>query len=137
MPNKPRYELRKDNQVLVVYVYGAWNEGIAKRFIRAFKALAKTVWDKPWAHIVYLEEWALSTPAVEPMVKEMLEWCVDNGMSHTVRVYAPDPLKDFQINKMFEEGYKNHIVAHFENVDDAFEYLAQQGLPVSESKIVA
>jgi len=56
--------------VLLGKASGTWNIETALRFSLEFRQLALSLNTSKWAHIMYLEDWQLGTPEIEPIVKK-------------------------------------------------------------------
>lgn len=99
----PAFTLWTEQQVLLAVVRGGWNERTALDYADAFKQAAKPLLGQPWAHIVYLDDWQLGVPEIEPIVRGLVSWCLDNGLRHAAHVYSPNMVKQYQLNKMISD----------------------------------
>ena len=76
-----KYSIRVDNKVMIIHCYGSWNAVIARQFIAEFKETARYLYHAPWAHIVFFDDWVLSTPDCEQPINDMLTWaCQSMGL---------------------------------------------------------
>lgn len=131
------YVIRADNNVVIVHIKGAWDLPIAEQFSLEFKRVGRQLSRTPWAHLVYFDEWALSTPDVEPVINEMLVWAQINNMTHTARVYKDHALKTYQLNRMLDAEKQKDTICHVETASEGFEWLSKHGFHVNIAKVVA
>lgn len=132
-----KYSIRLDNQVMVIHCYGCWNATTALQFIEEFKRTAQYIYQSSWAHIVFFDDWVLSTPDCEAPVNDMLKWAVRNKMTHSVRIYREDALKSYQLNRMMDERDNSHVIRHFYTEEEGFNWLAESGYLVEQPRVVA
>lgn len=126
------FTLWTEQQVLLAVVRGGWNERTALDYAEAFKAAAKPLLGDDWAHIVYLDDWELGGPEIEPVVRGLVNWCVNNGLRHAAHVYSPNMVKQYQLNKMVSDTIRLSATEQFEkrvySTDlEAFAWLHQLG----------
>ena len=131
-----KYSIRVDNQVMIIHCYGSWNEVIARQFIAEFKETARYLYHAPWAHIVFFDDWTLSTPDCEQPINDMLTWAVNHKMTHSVRIYREDALKSYQLNRMMDEQDTSHVIRHFYTEEQGFNWLAECDYLVEQARIV-
>ncbi|WP_333608881.1 hypothetical protein [Arsukibacterium sp.] len=123
----PKFELWHEQRVILAKARGCWNRYTAEDYAAQFKALALPLAGSDWAHIVYLDDWQLGVPEIEPVVQELVAWCLANGLRYAAQVYCPSMVKQYQLDKMII-----NCTAHFEkrvypNEQDAFAWLASVG----------
>lgn len=128
----PAFTLWTEQRVLMAVLRGGWNERTALDFADAFKQTAKPLLGQPWAHIVYLDDWELGVPEIEPIVRGLVSWCIDNGLRHAAQVYSPNMVKQYQLDKMVSDRIELSPAEHFEKrvySDElaAFAWLAELG----------
>lgn len=126
------FTLWTEQQVLLAVVHSGWNERTAQDYSDAFKLAVKPLLGQPWAHIVYLDDWQLGVPAIEPIVRDLVTWCVNNGLRHAAHVYSPNMVKQYQLNKMVSDTIRLSPTEQFEkrvySTDlEAFAWLHQLG----------
>lgn len=134
MKNK-NYVIRRDNNIVVIHVKGAWDAMITESFSKAFKDAGRMISHAPWAHLVYFDEWALSTPDAEPVINEMLVWAEANNMTHTARVYKDNALKTYQLDRMIDLQKQKGSTRHFETASDGFDWLAEHGFNAETARV--
>ena len=86
-----------------------------------------TVSARKFAHLVTFDEWELSTPSVEPIIKRVAGWCVSQGMYVTAEVFSANVLKEYLINKATEEVKDQVTIRRFSSESDARTWLAEMG----------
>ncbi|EAT12859.1 hypothetical protein HF888_02565 [Bermanella marisrubri] len=138
MMSRRLFDLWIDNRVIMARVRGSWDDQIAKEFATAFRALGEQLYSTPpghWAHIVYLDDWQLGTPDIEPIVIELVNWAITHGLTRTAQVYSPSMLKQFQMDRMVEDHREDFIRRIYPNERDAFAWLDSEGYAVTKSTL--
>jgi len=128
-----RFHIWLDNRVILARVTGQCNKEMALKYSTQFKDIANPLVGQPWAHIVYLDDWDLATPEVEGIITDLVTWLVANGLMRTAQVYSPNMLKKFQIDRMVKSKIDHFTRQVFDNGEDAFEWLSQEGFPVTRA----
>ncbi|KRS22088.1 hypothetical protein AAY72_05005 [Alishewanella sp. WH16-1] len=129
------FQIWVENRVVLACIRGCWDRFSAEDYSRAFKAAASRLTGQPWAHIVYLDDWQLGTPDIEPIVQELVGWCLQNGLIVTAQVYCPHSVKRYQLDKMIIEKTPTFERRGYANEDDAFNWLEQQGFSVHHASL--
>lgn len=129
------FQVWTENQVLLACVRGCWDRQAALDYTKAFKVAAAKFKGQPWAHIVYLDDWQLGTPDIEPIVQELVTWCLHNGLVLTAHVYCPHSVKRYQLDKMIIEKSLTFERRVYAEQQQAFNWLAEQGFAVNETSL--
>jgi hypothetical protein len=124
-----------ENQVLMAWIRGCWDRQNALDYSKALKLAAAKFKGQQWAHIVYLDDWQLGTPDIEPIVQELVNWCLQNGLIVTAQVYCSHSVKRYQLDKMIIEKTPTFERRVYANEDDAFNWLEQQGFSVHHASL--
>lgn len=117
------------NNVIMSKVHGTWNQVAAENYSDEFQQQARTL-SKPWAHVVYLNDWELCSPDVFPVINDLVDWCIANGLTKAVNIFSPSYIKEGFVNKMVVQEQGNFKRVVFDNEKDALDWLAQQGFSV-------
>ncbi len=121
------FHVKTDGQVVSISIIGQWSEQVALNFEREMHRVIPTVSARKFAHLVSFEQWELSTPSVEPIIKRVAGWCVSQGMYVAAEVFSANVLKEYLINKATEE-VKDHVtIRRFSSESDARTWLAEMG----------
>lgn len=83
------FKLWQENQLLFAEIHGAWSMETALDYVAQLKQRVQSMDGKPWARIVYLEQWQLGTPDFEQVMKDLMQWCVTSVEVHGLRVSPP------------------------------------------------
>lgn len=124
------FDLWLDNNVVLARAKGQWNEEMAQVFSSEFKRISAPLIHKNWAHIVYLDDWELGTPDLEPIIIDLVTWLIEHNLKRTAQVYSPNMLKKFQMDRMVKETlgeFQRHV---FPTEEEAFAWLQQEGYSV-------
>lgn len=74
------FDLKREKDILLVDVTGAWNAETAKAYREAIVKIMVPAKDKPWALISNVEQWELCTPDCKLLIVELTKHCRDNGL---------------------------------------------------------
>jgi hypothetical protein len=124
------YHLDVKNNVVIAKLEGTWNKETAESFAQDFQTIAKDL-APPWGHLVYLDEWELCSPDMFPIIANLVEWCIQSGLSHAANVYHASAMKTAFMNQMVVEQTDGFIRVVFDNEYDAIDWLAEAGFHVS------
>lgn len=126
------FDLTVNGQVLTLVAKGQWNLEAALDFEKEWVKLATPISNAPWAHVVFLDEWNLNTPDVEPVITAIVGWSVRHNMTHVAQIYAPSLLKKYELDKMVGDKdlpFKKQV---FLKEYEALEWLASCGFEVTD-----
>ena len=121
------FELSVSGNILVARLIGGWNEEAARAFDREFRQVAEPLIGSDWGHLLCLEDWSLEVPEMGPVIEDLVQWCIDNGLKRAAQVYSASMLKQLQLDDMVVEQSGNFQRCTFRTKDDALTWLAQQG----------
>ncbi|MCC2615559.1 hypothetical protein LJ739_04825 [Aestuariibacter halophilus] len=120
----------------VVYaeLSGTWNKETAEQFAGEFKTLAQQV-DKPWAHMVYLQDWELCSAEVFAVIQALVDWCLEHGLVRAAQVYPPSTMKREFLDRMVVERKGQFQRAVFDNAYQGALWLTHEGFEANVSKV--
>jgi hypothetical protein len=130
MTPTPKFNLWCEQRVILAVVSGSWDKIAALDYACEFKALAAGLIDAPWAHIVYLEQWQLGVPEMEPVVQDLLQWCIDHNLRFAAQVYCPNMIKQYQLDRMIPGRTPSFERRVYSTQQQAFDWLASVGFAV-------
>lgn len=128
-----QFDIWLDNRVVLARVKGQCNEDLAQQYACAFREAIKPLAGQPWAHILYLDDWELATPEVEIIMTELIRFLVQNGLTCSAQVYASNPLKQFQLDRIVKEKKEVFKRRTFNEQSSAFKWLESEGFPINPS----
>ncbi len=76
------FSIERAGKILILRAFGAWNYQTAKRFCDEFKSSADLIKDKPWACLVDLLQWELTTPDAKELFEQKNIWSCQNNQRH-------------------------------------------------------
>lgn len=120
------YLLWTKGNVLYAKLIDAWNKEAAIKFSIEFKELAKT-FSGDWGHFVDLTEWDLCNAEVFGIVKDLVDWCIANGLTRAAQVYPPSIIKAQFVDQMVVEEFGGFKRAVFGSNENACDWLTAQG----------
>lgn len=128
------FTLWVEQRVLLSIVRGGWSELTAHDYCAMFKSTAKPLLQsgEPWAHLVYLDDWGLGCPEIEPIIRGLAGWAVGNGLSYFAQVYSPNMVKQYQLDRMLVSPTGQCEKRLFPHPDEAIAWLTAQGFPTSD-----
>lgn len=127
MQPTPKFILWREQRVILARINGSWNRFTAEDFSSEFKVLAMPLTHDDWAHIVYLDNWELGAPDIEPVVKELVSWCLHHGLRYAAQVYCLNMVKQYQLERMVIDSNELFEKRVYPNQQDAFAWLASVG----------
>lgn len=129
------FKLWQENQLIVAEVCGAWSVETAQDYATQLKELALSINGRPWARVVYLDQWQLGTPDFEKVMKDLMSWCVSHQLKYTAYVLQPNHLKEHQLAKLINQANYTSQKRIFTNQQDALDWLNSVGfaLPAPSS----
>ena len=136
MTPTPKFILWCEQRVILAVINGSWDRITAVDYATEFKNLAAGLADAPWAHIVYLEQWQLGVPEIEPVVQELVNWCIDNNLKFVAQVYCPNMLKQYQLERMIVDNTSRVEKRVYPTQQQAFEWLASVGFALSPQDLL-
>lgn len=69
-------------QTLIIKCFDAWNSETVERLCKEYKAQVSKIYDKPWACLVDLSGWELSTPDMWEKIDELNIWANANNQRY-------------------------------------------------------
>ena len=127
MRHKSKFDVWRDNFVLCAKVSGQWNASVAKHYAVDLRETARTFNSEPWAHIVFLDNWGLGSPEIEPIIAELLGWVIENKVSGLAMVFEHDPLKRYQLEAMLVQPENGPEIRYFDKAVDAIKWIKDLG----------
>ena len=125
------FQIWTEQRVLFAVLRGAWSAETAIDFSVEFKEQALRLIHDDWAHMVYLEDWVLGVPGMEPVIQELVRWCVSHRLRFAAQVYCPNMIKRYQLDRMVAERIGAFERRVFPNPSDAMVWLNSCGYPVA------
>jgi hypothetical protein len=135
MKPTPKFRIWQEQQVILASVNGSWNRFTAEDYAQEFKALAKPLVGTDWAHIVYLDNWQLGVPEIEPVITELVNWCIANGLRYAAQVYCPNMIKRYQLDKMIVEHTAQFERRVYPDEQHALSWLSSLGFAVDSTTL--
>lgn len=132
----PKYQLWREGRVVLAVVSGSWDRITAEDYVEDFKNLAAELADAPWAHLVYLEQWQLGVPEIEPVVQQLVQWCSQHQLQFVAQVYCPHMVKRYQLDRMIvqtDEVFQKRV---YPTQSEAFDWLASVGFATTSQQLV-
>lgn len=123
----PAFTLWTEQQVLLAVVRGPWSDLIARDYAEAYRHAVQPLLNRDWAHIVYLDDWGLGSPDIEPIIKNLADWAVTNRLRYFAQVFSPNMVKQYQLNRMLISNLGTCEKRTFAHEADAFGWLNELG----------
>ena len=127
------FELSVSGNILIAHLIGGWNKEAALAFDREFRIAAEPLLADDWGHLVFLDDWSLGVPEMIPIIEDLVQWCVINGLKRAAHVYSPSMLKQMQANDMVAEQLGDFQRCAFRDKESALAWLAQQQFTLDQS----
>lgn len=102
------FKLWQENQLLFAEIHGAWSMETAVDYAAQLKQRVQSMDGKPWARIVYLDQWQLGTLDFEQVMKDLMTWCAAHQLKYTAYVFHPNNMKEHQLDKFINSADYNN-----------------------------
>ncbi|WP_124748936.1 hypothetical protein [Alteromonas facilis] len=112
--------------ILYAKLLGTWNQEAALEFSSRFKQQAQSLTDRPWAHLVYLEDWDLCAIDVIPVITDLVSWCIDHNLVRAAQIYCESMIKKQFIDLMVVEQMGQFKRVSLDNEQDALNWLLEE-----------
>ncbi|RPJ68804.1 hypothetical protein DRW07_00275 [Alteromonas sediminis] len=112
--------------MLFARLKGTWNKEAAVSFAQRFKAQAAPLVERPWGHVVYLDDWDLCSPDMFPVIESLVEWCIDNNLKRAAQIYTPSAMKRQFLDRMVVEEMGDFTRACFDCEEAALAWLESE-----------
>ncbi|GAA6135624.1 hypothetical protein NBRC116188_24140 [Oceaniserpentilla sp. 4NH20-0058] len=126
-----QFNIWLNNRVVLARIKGQCNEDLAHKYAHAFREAIKPLSGKPWAHILYLDDWDLATPEVEVIMTDLVRYLALNGLTCSAQVFSSHALKQFQLNRIVKEKKEAFKRRTFNDQASAVEWLASEGFSLT------
>ncbi len=123
----PKFTLWRDQRVVLARISGSWNTLTAEDYAAELKRVAKDLRGQTWAHINFLDNWQLGVPEIEPVIQDLVRWCVSHDLRYSAHVYGANMLKQYQLDRMIKDHKGRFERRIFTQPQDAFVWLASMG----------
>lgn len=132
---KQKFSSNIVGQVVVTRAFGQWNELNAIRFSRYLKERISRLNQQPFGHLLYFDDWQLASPDTVPVIRDLVNWLVDNGMRYAAEIFHPDALKAYLLDNMVIESRDRFQIHRFDNAAEGFAWLESHGFSASPDKV--
>jgi hypothetical protein len=130
-----QFKLGAYDNILYARLNGSWNEETAFLFSKKFKALIEKSMPQRWAHIVFMDDWELGVPEIEPIVKELVDWCIARGLVCAAQVFSRSMIVKYQIDKMVTENSGVFSRKQFTDEHAAISWLRDKGFEIKPDRL--
>ncbi len=121
------YELQVNGSILVATLHGAWNQITAINYANDFKQKANSLTEKPWGHLVFLNDWETGTPEIRKEIITLVDWCIHHNLKRAAHVYSPSAFKKYFINTVVIEHQGDFTRHAFSEPETALSWLKTEG----------
>ncbi len=122
------FEMELQGQVISLNVFGGWNFQTTSRWCSEYKTHIDSIKVKPWARIMDLTFWELTTPDVWEIVDEVNIWANSNNQKYEV-VICPLSIQK-QLLERAHQVLTNVEINFCENKKEAEEWLELKGMKI-------
>jgi len=109
------------DQTLIIKCFDAWNLETVIRLCREYKEHVESIKDKPWACLVDLSKWELSTPEMWDEISKLNEWGNLNNQKYEVVIFGM-----YIQQTLMEESHTvltNVETKFYDTIEQAYEWL--------------
>ena len=122
-----KFHIWREQRVVLAVAKGSWDRITAEEYSAEFKKVAAQLVGSQWAHIVYLDQWELGVPEIEPIIRELVQWCIANHLRFAAQVYCPHMVKRYQLERMIVDSTEFFERRVYPTQHEAFQWLASEG----------
>lgn len=115
------YKFEINQQTLVVRCFDAWNIETVISMCHEYKIHVNKIKNKPWACLVDLTQWELSTPGMWDHIDELNEWGNINNQKYEAVVCSSSLQQHFMENS--HEVLTNVESKFFDTLPQAYQWL--------------
>jgi hypothetical protein len=130
MEEHGEFKLRAYDNIIYAKLNGSWNKETAFRFSKEFKTLIEKSMPQRWAHLVFLDDWELGVPEMEPVVQELVDWCIVRGLVCAAQIFSQNMIAKYQIDKMVTENLGDFSRKQFTDEHAAICWLRDKGFEI-------
>lgn len=116
------FEMERHEQVILIKVFGTWNLETTMRWCIEYKRHIESIKHSPWARILDLTFWELTTPDVWAYVDEVNSWANNHNQKFEI-VICPLSLQKMQL-KRAHQLLSNVEIKYCQNLQEARNLLA-------------
>ncbi len=129
------WKIEVNNNVMLQWFEGSWNEEAAITYIKEFREAASQLVGSPWAILSVLEDWQLGAPEIEQHIGEHAAWFINNGCTHDCHVYSRSAAKRMQLNKMIPHKEGNYERRVFDDFNLSAAWLNENGFTLEPTDL--
>ena len=120
------FDMRIVDQTLIIKCFDSWNIQTVLRLCKEYKELVETINDKPWACLVDMSQWELSTPEMWDEIDKLNQWGNINNQKYEAVICS------LSIQKMLMENSHSiltNVETNFcQNIDETYKWLSSLGV---------
>ena len=120
------FDMKIIEQTLVVRCFDAWNNETVLRMCKEYKDLVSKINNKPWACIVDLTQWELSTPEMWIHIDELNVWGNINNQKYEA-VVCSSSVQKYLMEKS-HDVLTNVEAKFYDELVQAYEWLESVGV---------
>jgi len=122
------FEMTSQSQVITLKVFGGWNFETTSRWCSEYKSHINAIRNKPWARLMDLTYWELTTPDVVEIVDEVNTWANQNNQKYEV-VICSMAIQEELLRKV-HQILTNVEIKFCENIEEATTWLNSKDMKI-------
>lgn len=120
------FKMQVVDQTLIVKCFDTWNHETVKRLCKEYKDHVWQINNKPWACLVDLSQWELSTPEMWDDIDELNIWGNANKQRYEAVVCSLSIQKELMIAS--HEVLTKVETSFCDNIEQAYQWLESRGV---------
>lgn len=133
---RSKFSVWREQRVVLAVVNGSWDRTTAEEYAAEFRRQAAPLLGSDWAHIVYLDQWQLGVPEIEPVIQHLVQWCISNQLRYAAQIYCPHMVKMYQLERMIVDRTDAFERRVYPTEAGAFAWLAEKGFQMDTLSLV-
>lgn len=94
------FKVQTFGQILWITVTGAINRRFAEIYRDGIMEAAAPLTEAPWIRVTDIRGWQLGGPEVIPPLHELMLWCEQHELSHSINIVSLPHLQTYMLNQM-------------------------------------
>ncbi|MFD2097023.1 hypothetical protein ACFSJ3_13585 [Corallincola platygyrae] len=123
-------------QVLWIRVQGGINLEFSEQYRDSVISAATEVSKEPWIRVTDIREWQLGGPEIIPALNQLMRWCEEHNMAHSINLVSMENLQVHMLDQMMQ-GVSRHSERHvLKTLDDTLDLLQHLSHPVDSTPLL-
>lgn len=129
------FQVQTFGQILWITVTGAINRRFAETYRDGIMEAAGPLIDSPWIRITDIRGWQLGGPEVIPPLHDLMLWCEQHELSHSINIVSLPHLQTYMLNQMMANIPRRSVRHLVEDENQTLALIRQLGYAEEASAV--